>query len=67
MQYQRNVKGFIRTDQLRDEDIRNYLGTSFVYKKITEHRENGKCICNGWGRIAFHFKPINVVHLVDEP
>jgi hypothetical protein len=66
LQYLRNVKSFPRTHQLRDEDIRNYLGTFLVSKKFTGYRENGKYICKGWDRIAFHFMPLNFARLVDE-
>jgi hypothetical protein len=29
--------------------------------------ENEKYICKGWNILRFHFKPINITHLIDEP
>jgi hypothetical protein len=35
-------------------------------KKITEYREKWKYIYKEWIRLALHFKPINILHVVDE-
>jgi hypothetical protein len=42
------------------------LDTFPLDENITEHADKRKCICNGWNRLAFYNKPINVVRLVDE-
>jgi hypothetical protein len=35
-------------------------------KKLQNIDTNGKYICQRWNRLAFHFKPINIVYLVEE-
>jgi hypothetical protein len=42
MKYVTTVKGCTRTDQLRNEDIRNELGIFPLYEKITEYRDRRK-------------------------
>jgi hypothetical protein len=39
---------------------------SLHMKQLRNAETNGKCICKGRPRLASNFKPVNVVHLVDE-
>jgi hypothetical protein len=66
MKYLRTVKGCIKTDQLRNEDIRNDLGIFPLYENITEFKDKWKIFCNGSNRLEFYFKPINVILPVEE-
>jgi hypothetical protein len=42
MKYLRTVKGCIRLDQIRNEDVRNELGISSLSEKIIEYRNKWK-------------------------
>jgi hypothetical protein len=35
-------------------------------KKLQNIKTDGKYICKGWNRLAFHYKPTNTVLLVNE-
>jgi hypothetical protein len=59
MKYLRSVKGCTRVDQVRNEDTQKELGIFSNYENNSE--TNGKYICKEWYRLAFHFKPINIV------
>jgi hypothetical protein len=61
IKYLKPVKSFTRTDQLRNEDIINLLGFFSLYEQLQNVETNGKYICEGWNRFAFHFKPMNIV------
>jgi hypothetical protein len=63
----RTVKGCTRTDQLRNEDTRNELGVFLFVETLQNIKTNGKSICKGWNTLAFHFKPINILRLLDGP
>jgi hypothetical protein len=54
------------TDQLINEDIQKDLDMAPFIKELQNIKTDGNCICKGWDRLAFHFKPMNIVRLVDE-
>jgi hypothetical protein len=61
-----NYKGCTRIDRLRNEDIRNELGIFPLHENLQNIETNGKYINKGWNRLAFYFKPIDIIRLIDK-
>jgi hypothetical protein len=60
--YLRTVKGCIRLDQIRNEDVRNELGIFSLSGKKKNTGINGKHMCKEWNTPAFHYRHININH-----